>query len=554
MTTAALPAAFIRTFRDFAIEGVPSSGKHRVRKADARALGELIQSQIGAGLGTVTTSKATKALLDADLAHPANSTGLVYGDAAGANNDLYVKTGGSGSGGWTNTGALHAIMEGLGQPYVDQVQALASAVPGVFRAEVADAYLRAIFRDLKVEGSEPGHDWIVNYETARIPNGISPGVDLYRAQVFFRNATLGLDGPVWNGQGPDGWWETAPATVFATQVANGSVQPGYLGATVTAQWDWDAVVWTHNITSYNSPAESGIDPRNILPKEQLHRFLTDQPPAATTVVGSDEVITSVEAAVEALLFTDGSDITRSTFPNSNLSTPSRPQQIVVLDDDHDEEITSRTFFSNDTGLRFAHWLDLVMPRTARLFMPPGGSAPVIEGNFPFRARGGVIENLGDGYGYHIDNQTLPRRAVAGPAVLRHRNLHLIEDQDIIVHGVDGASCGIGGAVSNGMHLIVRRVNFRRAAGTAPHVAIHTVPNTTDAGLLQFEDCIFEPGVVAVQFLKNTAMSVRHKVVFINCEGDSIQCANTIGDGVSGFVRAGPITGFGSVSNLLEPVL
>lgn len=83
-----------------------------------RSIGNLLESVIGTiGIGAlVSVIKTTKSLLDADLAHGANTIAMVYADSTDANNDLYVKSGGSGSGAWTNTGALHDIVEGLVGP------------------------------------------------------------------------------------------------------------------------------------------------------------------------------------------------------------------------------------------------------------------------------------------------------------------------------------------------------------------------------------------------------------------------------------------------------
>ncbi|WP_447724647.1 hypothetical protein [Sphingomonas koreensis] len=123
----AITDAIATAFRDFVTAGIPASGPNHVWKSEARAIGPVIERMIGVGLGTVSVVKTTRTLLDADLAHGANTTALVYADATDANNDLYIKVGGSGSGGWTNTEALHTIMEGLGQPYVDLAQAAATA-------------------------------------------------------------------------------------------------------------------------------------------------------------------------------------------------------------------------------------------------------------------------------------------------------------------------------------------------------------------------------------------------------------------------------------------
>lgn len=115
-------------FRDFATDGVISSGAHEVVKADVRAVGPILEIAIAnAAFGSlVDVVKDTKANLDSDLAHAANTVALVYADATDANNDLYIKSGASGSGSWTLTAALHSIIEALAQPYVDTMGALAA--------------------------------------------------------------------------------------------------------------------------------------------------------------------------------------------------------------------------------------------------------------------------------------------------------------------------------------------------------------------------------------------------------------------------------------------
>lgn len=102
---------FAETFRDYATAGVASTGPHEPSKAAIRALGPSIERSLGAQLGAVSVVKTTQALLNADLAHDADTLALVYADADEAKIDLYVKTGASGAGAWTNTGALHATLD-----------------------------------------------------------------------------------------------------------------------------------------------------------------------------------------------------------------------------------------------------------------------------------------------------------------------------------------------------------------------------------------------------------------------------------------------------------
>lgn len=114
---------FASVYRDFSVDGVAASGVNEPLKSELRALGPLIEQAIGTmGLGSmVDVAYATRAALDADLAHDAGSVGLVYADATGANNDLYVKTGASGAGAWTLTSAIHDILAGLTAGYASDV-------------------------------------------------------------------------------------------------------------------------------------------------------------------------------------------------------------------------------------------------------------------------------------------------------------------------------------------------------------------------------------------------------------------------------------------------
>lgn len=114
-------------FRDYETVGVPASGEHEPEKPLIRELFADIESAIGtAALGSVDVAYATRAQLDADLAHVAGSTGLVYADATDANNDLYVKVGASGAGSWTLTSVLHDVIEAMATPYVDEARQWAS--------------------------------------------------------------------------------------------------------------------------------------------------------------------------------------------------------------------------------------------------------------------------------------------------------------------------------------------------------------------------------------------------------------------------------------------
>lgn len=118
-------------WRDYVTENVPASGAHEPEKPNIRAIGPLIESAIAdAALGAlVSVVKDTRDNLNADLAHAADTVALVYGDALDTNNDLYVKVGASGSGSWTNTGALRKTALALAAPSIESVAADLDGVP-----------------------------------------------------------------------------------------------------------------------------------------------------------------------------------------------------------------------------------------------------------------------------------------------------------------------------------------------------------------------------------------------------------------------------------------
>lgn len=93
-------------WRDFVSDGIPSSGKHDPKKPDIRQWATWIEQIIAAFTSNGGLIYSSKAALDADLAHGANSMAWVIGDATAANNGVYRKLGASGSGSWTRAADL----------------------------------------------------------------------------------------------------------------------------------------------------------------------------------------------------------------------------------------------------------------------------------------------------------------------------------------------------------------------------------------------------------------------------------------------------------------
>ncbi|MGO7922018.1 hypothetical protein ACC755_22960 [Rhizobium ruizarguesonis] len=98
--------SLVQIFRDYVVDGVSSSGKNKPKKSDLRSWGAWIESIVTAFTSTGGLIYSSLALLNADLAHGANSMAWVIGDATVANNGVYRKNGASGSGSWTRLADL----------------------------------------------------------------------------------------------------------------------------------------------------------------------------------------------------------------------------------------------------------------------------------------------------------------------------------------------------------------------------------------------------------------------------------------------------------------
>ncbi|OKP79289.1 hypothetical protein BTE77_08270 [Ensifer adhaerens] len=93
----ALSAATV--WRDYETDGIPSSGPHKVKKAEVRQIHAQIDTFINAFINVAGGhSFASKASLDASLNYAANSMAWVLGDATIANYGVNRKIGGSAAG------------------------------------------------------------------------------------------------------------------------------------------------------------------------------------------------------------------------------------------------------------------------------------------------------------------------------------------------------------------------------------------------------------------------------------------------------------------------
>ncbi|MBY3564134.1 hypothetical protein [Rhizobium laguerreae] len=98
--------SIIQIFRDYVTNGIPSSGNHKPAKSEIRSWGAWVESIISSFLSNGGLVYTSRAALFADLAHAANSSAWVIGDATAAYNGVYMKAGASGTGSWSRVADL----------------------------------------------------------------------------------------------------------------------------------------------------------------------------------------------------------------------------------------------------------------------------------------------------------------------------------------------------------------------------------------------------------------------------------------------------------------
>lgn len=86
-------------WRDFASDGIPSSGLHEPKKPEIRSWSAWMESLVTSGVLSSGPWFATKEAMT--LGYAANTIAVVYDDTTASENGLYIKVGSSGSGSWT---------------------------------------------------------------------------------------------------------------------------------------------------------------------------------------------------------------------------------------------------------------------------------------------------------------------------------------------------------------------------------------------------------------------------------------------------------------------
>lgn len=136
-----LPAETI--WRDFTTDGVPSSGAWKPKKSEIREQQKWLEGAVNAGLSNGGLIYASKALMDADLAHGANSSAWVIGDTTTANNGIYRKSGASGSGSWSRVADLpysFVRLSDVGAGTANAIQVTSSLPTSVSVLRVANVF------------------------------------------------------------------------------------------------------------------------------------------------------------------------------------------------------------------------------------------------------------------------------------------------------------------------------------------------------------------------------------------------------------------------------
>lgn len=95
-----------QNWRDYEVDGVAASGKHKPKKSKLRQWGTWVEGIITAFTSNGGLIYTTRTLLYADLLHAANTSAWVVSDSTGAYNGIYQKSGISGAGAWTRVADL----------------------------------------------------------------------------------------------------------------------------------------------------------------------------------------------------------------------------------------------------------------------------------------------------------------------------------------------------------------------------------------------------------------------------------------------------------------
>ena len=428
-----------------------------------------------------------------------------------------------------------------------------------FEIDATDDYAQSLITGVDVEGGDPDDTYYINYETY---------AGIYRVKFHMWSVKHGVKVASWERSAGSDWTTTYPDTVYLTLAYGDS---DYRGIGATLYIDWASIVWsTVGLTTYANAAATGILKSNIVTPEELRNmWLSPAGPAPAkvlTVKASGGDFTGVHAAI-ASLYTDGLTITRSTFPNSDICTPTHPVLIEIIDDVHDEELTSTTISSIDQSTTLVPHGCIIRGKNAqtnRLYMDAGSNtAPVLERPFTCRIENIKLNNISTGAGYcdHIDDVGARSVSPTDNPALQHFRITSVAVNCIFTVPEAHSNPLVGSGISGGQHILYRGCTFDRegaSPNTAAFTLFHTSPSTTHEGTIEFENCISNDGDITsssgfINLLKSHVMTVRHNVIVSGSVLGKITIGKSgAGDsGNSGFIRRGDLSNAATIPTELS---
>lgn len=526
---------FNSVWRDYNTAGVPASGEHEPVKSEIRDVAPLIESAIStAGLGAlVSVVYATRAELDADLAHAAGAVALVHSDPIDANNDLYQKTGASGAGAWTLTTALHSIIEARMKPALDQQRALASP----FVSSVTEPKLLNLIRDVRVNNGVPGRQYALRLFYDRFGAGSTRRFRIQLYDTVLAENIAWVDVPDALTVGDD-----VPPTVTATGASagsplNNSALAKFTGASVTVWLNQGVINFD---SAYNGTADTyavaGLNTNRVLSREQCRRMILEQDPVREQVItigatGAD--FTRLQDALASVLREPG--IPRSGYPYSHFCSASHQIRFKLLDKGHTEGWVENVV-DQGGGLMIAQGMLVQMGMVIELsenavLHTTGGATyqgPLFERNYggaivgPASAR---LEQRGFGYVEHIDaGNGLSIPALVGPAVQYFQIVRLFDGPTRWAHAGNDAWM-VGRGISDDEYDVDRPGAMIREAGSTTTQAmygVHTSPGSIRRGRIFIENAYFNDAdspTTAIALITSSGAETqdpRHEITVSNC--------------------------------------
>ncbi|MBY5898055.1 hypothetical protein HFN45_32660 [Rhizobium leguminosarum] len=101
-----MPLTARQVWRDYVVDGLPSSGNQKPAKPDIRAWGTYLESFIAGSSVVNSLIKTTRDLLLADVNHDESTMAWVVDDPTTAYNGIYEKVGAAGLGTWNRVADL----------------------------------------------------------------------------------------------------------------------------------------------------------------------------------------------------------------------------------------------------------------------------------------------------------------------------------------------------------------------------------------------------------------------------------------------------------------